>query len=69
MQNKIIRTTLRETKHYIKGVFTLKDKTKTQFEIDKHTAVWSQWGNSTDNLCISVPKLEEIIYSFIHDQN
>lgn len=67
--NKVIRTTLKETKHLIKGVFTLKDKTKTQFEIDKHTGVWNQWGNTRDNLCISIPNIESIVYTFIDDQN
>lgn len=69
MQNKVIRTTLKESKHYIKGVFTLRDKSKTQFEIDKHTGCWEQWGNIRENLTISVPRIEEIVYTFIHDQN
>lgn len=69
MQNKVIRTTLRETKHLIKGVFTLRDKTKTQFEIDKRSGYWEQWGNIRENLTISVPKVEEIVYTFMYDNN
>jgi len=66
---KVINTRVQETKNLIKGVFTLSDKTKTKFEINKRTEEWYQWGNSTDNLCISVPKIEAIIYTFFHDQS
>ena len=66
---KITRTTWKETKHLIKGVFTLSDKTKTQFEIDKHSGVWSQWGNTRDNLCLCVPKIEAFVYTFVYDMN
>ena len=69
MQNKVIHTTLKESKYHIKGVFTLRDKTKTQFEIDKHSGCWEQWGNIRENLTISVPKIEEIVYTFIYDYN
>lgn len=69
MQNKVIRTTWKETKHYIKGVFTLNDKSKTQFQIDKTDGTWEQWGNFRENLCVSVPKIEALVYTFVYDTN
>lgn len=67
MITTIRSTKLRETKNFIKGVFRLSDKTKTSFEIDKRSGNWYQWGNTTDNLCISVPKIEKIIYEFMYN--
>ena len=69
MTTKVTKTTWRETKKFIKGVFTLNDKTKTNFEIEKSSGAWSQWGNTTENLCISVPKVEAIVHTFIYDAN
>ena len=54
-------TTIRETKNFIKGTFTLSDKSKTKFEINKKTNDWYQWGNCTDNLSLSVERIENII--------
>ena len=58
-------TTIKETKimkysKSIKGYFRLSDGTKTKFEIDK-IGEWEQWGNSRDNLGVSVPFIEELI--------
>jgi len=49
-----------ETKNFIKGYFILTDKSKTYFEIDKKGKNWCQWGNHTENLCLSVSYLENI---------
>ena len=58
-------TTIKETKimkysKSIKGYFKLSDGTKTKFEIDK-IGEWEQWGNSRDNLGVSVAFIEELV--------
>jgi hypothetical protein len=58
---KIKSRKVTETKNQIKGIFYLTDKTRTRFEIDKKTGDWSQWGNCTDNLCLSVPIIERML--------
>jgi hypothetical protein len=58
---KIKSKKITETKNFIKGHFILTDKSKTFFEIDKKDKNWSQWGNCTDNLRLSVNVLENII--------
>jgi hypothetical protein len=69
MSNRVIKTTWKETKNYINGIFTLNDKTKTKFQIDKKSGAWEQWGNNRENLCISVPKVEALTYTFLYDDN
>ena len=64
MANKITRTTWKESKHYITGVFSFSDKSKTQFEIEKNSGVYKQWGNTTDNNMLCIPKLEQFVYHF-----
>jgi hypothetical protein len=44
----------------VKGWFKLSDGTKTNFTISKH-GEWEQWGNTRDNLGVSVPFIEELI--------
>ena len=44
----------------IKGSFTLTDRSMTQFEIDKN-GNWFQWGNCTENLCITVAYVERLV--------
>jgi len=58
---KIIGTKITETKNFIKGSFRLSDKSTTFFEITKKTGFWEQWGNTRENLCLSVPKIEAIL--------
>ena len=58
---KIKSRKVTETKNHIKGIFCLTDKTRTRFEIDKKTGYWEQWGNCTDNLCLSVPIIERML--------
>lgn len=48
----------------IKGVVRLSDKSTTRFEIDKN-GEWYQWGNSTDNLFITVPLVERLAEGII----
>jgi len=43
----------------VKGWLKLKDGTKTFFNIDNN-GEWEQWGNSRDNLCLTVPFMLQI---------
>lgn len=53
--------TITKLKTKIKGKFILSDKSITKFEIDRKTGEWNQWGNSADNLCLSVQILEQLV--------
>lgn len=44
----------------IKGILKLSDRSTTKFEIEK-SGEWNQWGNSTNNLFISVPLIEKLV--------
>ena len=48
----------------ITGYFKLSDGTKTKFSIDKQ-GEWEQWGNTTDNLCVSVPNVQRMVSELI----
>ena len=50
---------VKRTKNIIKGYFRLSDRSKTQFEI-RRGENWYQWGNTTDNLCLTVKRVEEL---------
>lgn len=57
---------VKRTKNTIKGHFILSDKSKTMFAIDKEYG-WQQWGNSTENLGLTVDRLEQLqseLYDF-----
>ena len=41
------------------GSFELSDGSTTEFDIDRENS-WNQWGNTTDNLYLTVPRLEEL---------
>lgn len=56
----IVRKKITETKNKIKGTFYLSDKSKTTFEICTKGKIWEQWGNTTENLCLSVPLVEDM---------
>ena len=43
----------------VKGSIRLSDGTVTKFEIFKG-GDWFQWGNSTQNLCVTVPMMERL---------
>lgn len=43
----------------IKGTVKLSDGSTTQFEVLKG-GDWNQWGNTRDNLCITVPLMEQL---------
>ena len=41
------------------GSFELSDRTTSKFEMRKGDA-WYQWGNSTENLCITTEEVDKI---------
>ncbi len=43
----------------VKGWLKLKDGTKTFFNIDNN-GEWEQWGNTRDNLCLTVNFVENL---------
>ncbi len=57
---RVTSETVRRTKNTIKGHFTLSDKSKTKFDIDRGYG-WNQWGNTTDNLSLTVNRVEELL--------
>lgn len=64
MTTQIKKTKLTQIKKGISGYFTLTDGTKTKFSIDNQ-GEWYQWGNTKDNLCLSVPKIEKLVSELI----
>lgn len=55
----VTREKITRTKNTVKGKFYLSDKSITSFDINK-TDGWNQWGNSTDNLYITVDRVEQL---------
>lgn len=64
MKTKVKTTKLTEIKKGIKGYFKLTDGSKTTFSIDKQ-GEWYQWGNTRDNLCLTVPNVQRIVNDLI----
>ena len=48
------------TNGVIKGWIVLSDKTKTFFEVDRN-GEWNQWGNSRENLSLTVPFMMQLM--------
>lgn len=63
---KVKSTKITDFKNGIRGYFKLTDGSKTKFEIDRQ-GEWYQWGNTTDNLTLTVPKIYNIINTLIFD--
>lgn len=60
MANVYIKTTkITETKNKFKGSIKLSDGSVTKFEVIKG-GDWNQWGNKAENLCVTVPLMEEL---------
>lgn len=60
MANVYIKTTkITETKTKFKGYVKLSDGSTTKFEVIKG-GDWNQWGNTTENLWVTVPLMEEL---------
>lgn len=56
---KIIKENIKQNKSRIWGNFILSDNSKTEFEMRKNKD-WFQWGNSTENLSLSVDRVIEL---------
>jgi len=65
MTNPIKETRLLKKGKEINGWFKLKNGTKTRFSISKDGS-WEQWGNSRDNLCLTVPHVERLMNDLIY---
>lgn len=57
--NSIKRETVNSNSRRIWGEFLLSDGSRTKFEMTKDNS-WFQWGNTTDNLSITVDRVEEL---------
>ena len=62
--SKIVRETIHKNSRRIWGYFKLSDGTKTEFEQTKENAKngvsWFQWGNSRENLGLTVERVEQL---------
>ena len=66
---KIIKSeTTKQNSRRIWGSFKLSDKTTTKFEMKKGES-WFQWGNSTDNLCLTVDRVEELCNDWVMENS
>lgn len=68
-QNNMV-TPIKETKllkkgKEINGWFKLKNGTKTKFSISNDGS-WEQWGNTRDNLCLTVPYVERLMMDLLY---
>ena len=54
------------TKNTIKGSIKLSDGSTTKFEVVRG-GEWNQWGNSIDNLSLTVPLMEKLQEEGIYD--
>jgi hypothetical protein len=61
---KVKLTRLSKRGKEISGYFKLTDGTKTKFAIDKQ-GEWEQWGNTRDNLCLTVPRIQRLVNDLI----
>ena len=58
--------TVHKNRNRVWGTFTLKDGSKTHFEMTKANrtnlgaGAWFQWGNTTDNLSLTVERVEKL---------
>ncbi len=59
MNTSIKSENIKRTKNTVKGTFKLSDKTTTHFDIDRQNG-WNQWGNSTENLGLTVDRVETL---------
>ena len=55
----VISEKVTRTKNIIKGTFRLSNRTTTHFDIRRGES-WNQWGNSTDNLGVTVDRVSEL---------
>ena len=60
----IKKETINQNNKRIWGSFKLSDNTTTKFECKKNES-WFQWGNTTDNLCLTVEKVEKLVNKWL----
>lgn len=56
----VINETIHQDKNRIWGQFKLSDGSVTKFERAKGDPSWFQWGNITNNLCLTVGRVEQL---------
>ena len=64
--NTIKRETVNKNNRRIWGNFKLSDGSVTKFEMVKNES-WFQWGNTTDNLGITVGRVEELTNEWLEN--
>lgn len=57
---KIVKETVFHTNKRVWGRFKLSDGSVTKFEMSRADESWHQWGNNTDNLKITVNRVEQL---------
>lgn len=62
----IKKETVNQNSKRIWGYFKLSDNTTTHFEM-KRDKGWFQWGNTTNNLCITVDRVEELCNKWLEN--
>lgn len=64
--NRIISKKVNSNKNRIWGSFKLSDGSNTKFEMSKGNS-WFQWGNSTENLGVTVDLVESICNEWLEN--
>lgn len=65
---KVKEEIVHKNKSRIWGEFKLSDGTTTKFELRKGNA-WFQWGNSTENLGLTVDRVNELTEEWLEENN
>jgi hypothetical protein len=63
---RVISEKVNRNSRRIWGQFKLSDKTTTKFEMVKGQS-WNQWGNSTDNLYLTVERVESLCNEWLEN--
>jgi len=63
---KIKSKSVKFLKSKVKGWLRLTDGSKTNFEVQEN-GEWEQWGNSRENLCVSVPFMYELVDFYLNE--
>ncbi len=71
---RIIKEVVHQNTKRIWGYFILSDKSKTSFEMTLRnykslgSGAWFQWGNTTDNLYLTVDRVELLCNKWLHER-
>lgn len=72
---KVVKESVHENKSRIWGEFKLSDGSATQFEMTREglrslgVGAWQQWGNRTDNLWLTVGRVEKLTRAWQRKHN